>query len=184
MSIDYHALIQELDDVLRRVNADEVERLVEAIIRTRRLFVEGRGRSGLMMRAFAMRLTHLDIHCHVVGESTTPSLEAGDMLLIGSGSGETVTPLLTARSAKTAGGTVGVLTSRHESSLAKLADLCVVIPAPVRERSAIEPVTTMQPMGSLFEQSLLLLLDWIVLCLKGRLNQNEEMMMARHSNLE
>ena len=167
-----------------RVSYEEVRYLVEQIIQSKRLFLEGRGRSGLMMRAFATRLTHLDIHCHVVGESTTPGLLKGDLLLIGSGSGETITPLQTANAAKNAGGTVAILTSRSESALAALADIVVLIPAPVRQHSDIIPVTTIQPMGSLFEQSLLLVLDAIVLMLKDRLQQDDVMMMARHSNLE
>ena len=101
-----------------------------------------------------------------------------------SASGETVTAVLTANAAHAAGGKVAVLTSRRESTLGRLADLRVVIPAPVREQSVDEPVTTIQPMGSLFEQSLLLLLDTIVLMLKDRLRQDDATMMARHSNLE
>jgi 6-phospho-3-hexuloisomerase len=177
-------LADEVSSVLMRVDAREVEQLVDAIIRSRRLFLDGSGRSGLMMQAFAMRLTHLNIHCHVVGESTTPGLQVGDLLLVGSGSGETSTPLLAVRRAKAAGGNIAVLTSRRESAMAREADVLVHVPAPVREWSEVEPVTTIQPMGSLFEQSLLLLLDTIVLMLKDRLRQNEEMMMARHSNLE
>lgn len=177
-------VISEIGSVLERIDPHEVDQLVEAIIRTRRLFIDGRGRSGLMMRAFAIRLTHLDIHCHVVGESTTPSFQAGDLLLVGSGSGETITPLLAAKTAKGVGGMVAVLTSRRESAMAQVADFIVHVPAPVRELSKVEPVTTIQPMGSLFEQSLLLLLDTIVLMLKDRLQQDERMMMARHSNLE
>ena len=79
---------------------------------------------------------------------------------------------------------MALLTARRESTLATLANLCVIIPAPVREESAEELATTIQPMGSLFEQSLLLLLDTIVLMLKDRLRQDDAMMMARHSNLE
>ncbi|MHB9024195.1 MAG: 6-phospho-3-hexuloisomerase [Armatimonadota bacterium] len=177
-------LVDEVGEVIRRVKPGEVERLAEAIIRCRRLFLDGRGRSGLMMRAFAIRLTHLDIHCHVVGESTTPALRTGDLLLVGSGSGETFTPLLTAQTAKMAGGTIAVLTSRPESSMAQLANLVVVIPAPVREESAVETTHTIQPMGSLFEQALFILLDTIVLLLKARLQRDDQMMMARHTNLE
>jgi 6-phospho-3-hexuloisomerase len=151
-------LVAEVGDVIRRVKPGEVEQLAEAIIRSRRLFLDGRGRSGLMMRAFAIRLTHLDIHCHVVGESTTPGLQPGDMLLVGSGSGETVTAILTAEKARDNGGTLAVITARPESALGRMADLTVVLPAPVREESSVHPVETIQPMASLFEQSLLLLL--------------------------
>jgi 6-phospho-3-hexuloisomerase len=177
-------VLAEVNNVITSINPNEVQQLVDSIMHTRRLFLEGRGRSGLMMRAFAIRLTHLDLHCHVVGESTTPSLQVGDLLLVGSGSGETITPILAAKAAKSAGGLVAAFTSRRESTLARMADLAVIIPAPVREQSAEEPVTTIQPMGSLFEQSLLLLLDSIVLLLKDRLRQDERMMMTRHSNLE
>ncbi|MHB9130554.1 MAG: 6-phospho-3-hexuloisomerase [Armatimonadota bacterium] len=177
-------LVDEISNVMQRVDKTEVDKLVDAIIRSRRLFLAGRGRSGLMMNAFAIRLTHLDIHCHVVGESTTPSLQVGDLLLVGSGSGETITAVLTAQNAKSAGGKLCVLTSRRESTLARMSDLVVVVSAPVREQSEIEPVTTIQPMGSLFEQSLLVLLDTIVLMLKSRLQQDEQQMMTRHSNLE
>lgn len=174
----------EVSSVLARVHGEEVERLVEAIIRTRRLFLAGRGRSGAMMNAFAIRLTHLDIHCHVVGESTTPSLQYGDVLIVGSGSGETVTAVLTAKFAQENGGMLAVITSRPESTLGHMADLLVVIPAPVRETTTMETEATIQPMGSLFEQSLLLLLDSIVLMLKDRLRADERAMMSRHSNLE
>lgn len=177
-------IVQEITAVIARVSAVEVEKLAEAIMRTRRLFLAGRGRSGMIMSAFAIRLTHLDIHCHVVGESTTPSFGAGDLLLVGSGSGETVTAALIARTAKQAGGTVAVITSRPESTLGGIADLRVTVPAPVREQADVEPVDTTQPMGSLFEQALLVLLDTVVLMLKWRLNRDEQMMMARHSNLE
>lgn len=177
-------LVNEVAGVLARVNPEEVERLVETIIRAKRLFIAGRGRSGQMMSAFAIRLTHLDIHCHVVGESTTPGLQPGDVLLVGSGSGETVTALLTAEKARDNGGTIAVVTARPESALARVADLTVVLPAPVREESSVQPVATIQPMASLFEQSLLLLLDTIILMLKDRLRADEKTMMARHSNLE
>ena len=176
--------MDEVASVLARVDPAEVDRLVDAIIHARRLFLAGRGRSRQMMGAFAIRLTHLDIHCHVVGESTTPSLQAGDVLMVGSGSGETVTAILTAEKARDNGGTLAILTARPESVLACMADLVVVLPAPVREESRIQPVDSIQPMGSLFEQSLLLLLDTIVLMLKDRLRADEKAMMARHSNLE
>jgi 6-phospho-3-hexuloisomerase len=176
--------MDEVAGVLARVKPDEVDRLVETIISARRLFLAGRGRSGQMMGAFAIRLTHLDIPCHVVGESTTPSLQAGDVLLVGSGSGETVTAILTAEKARDNGGTLAVLTARPESMLGRMADLLVVLPAPVREESNIEPEVTIQPMGSLFEQSLLFLLDAIVLMLKDRLRADEKAMLSRHSNLE
>jgi 6-phospho-3-hexuloisomerase len=42
-----------------------------------------------MMRAFAMRLMHIGFQVHVAGDVTTPAIRGGNLLIIGSGSGET-----------------------------------------------------------------------------------------------
>ena len=175
-------IIKENETILAQVNAEEVDRLIKMIISSKRLFLDGRGRSGLMMAAFAVRLTHLGIDCHVVGEYTTPSLRADDLLIVGSGSGATITPLAAAKMAKKVGGKVAAITARPGSELAEIADVSVIIPAPVRGSS--ESVMTIQPMASLFEQSLLLLVDTMVLMLKEELGLDDEAMRSLHSNLE
>jgi 6-phospho-3-hexuloisomerase len=69
-------VLGELGDVLREVDESAVSALQEKLAAARRVFVAGAGRSGLMMRAFAMRLMHLGLAVHVVGDATTPSLYA------------------------------------------------------------------------------------------------------------
>jgi len=179
-------ILEENRAVLLKIDEEQIGRLVEMITKSKRLFLDGRGRSGLMMAAFAVRLTHLGIECHVVGEYTTPSLREDDLLIIGSGSGSTITPLAAAKLAKKVGGSVAAITSRADSELAKIADVAVIIPAPVRgdRGDECENVSTMQPMASLFEQSLLLLVDAIVLDLKEKFGTDDETMRALHSNLE
>ena len=179
-------IIKENETVLSKVNEEQINCLVDMISKSKRLFLDGRGRSGLMMAAFAMRLTHLGIECHVVGEFTTPSLREDDLLIIGSGSGATITPLAAAKLAKKVGGSVAAITSRAESELANIADVAVIIQAPVRGDSGENcgNVRSIQPMASLFEQSLLLLVDAIVIILKEKLGTDDDAMRALHSNLE
>ncbi len=56
---------------------------------TGRVFVAGAGRSGLVLRMAAMRLMHLGMTVHVAGDTTTPAISSGDLLLVASGSGTT-----------------------------------------------------------------------------------------------
>jgi 6-phospho-3-hexuloisomerase len=57
------------------------------------------------------------------------------------------------------------------------------IPAAVFKGKA-EVVASDQPMGNLFEQALLILLDQIAIALAERLGATREAMIARHRNVE
>lgn len=61
-------------------------------------------------------------------------------------------------------------------SLAKLADCVITIPCEMR--------TSKQPMGSLFEQSSLILTDSLVLCLMAQQAETSQSMTVRHADLE
>ena len=71
------------------------------------------------------------------------------------------------------------------SPLAELADLRVVIPAPSL-KSAEECIgsISVQPMGTLFEQSMLILCDSLILGLMQRTGVSAAQMFERHANLE
>src|SRR5690606_2731649 len=86
-----NAIITELTIAQEQIPQEEIIQLVNRIKVSRRIFVAGAGRSGLMMKAFAMRLMHLGLDVYVVGDTITRSIDQGDLLLIGSGSGETKT---------------------------------------------------------------------------------------------
>jgi 6-phospho-3-hexuloisomerase len=149
--------------------------------------VAGAGRSGLMMRAFAMRLMHLGLDAHAVGDATTPSLRGGDLLVIGSGSGETASLQAQARKARQLGAEVALITIVPESTIGKLADPVIRLraPSPKAARTSGEPAaSSIQPMGSLFEQGLLLLLDIVVMRMAAAEGIPQEQMFQRHANLE
>jgi 6-phospho-3-hexuloisomerase len=165
------------------VSSEEVERLTQAIQEAEAVYVCGAGRSLLMMKAFAMRLVHLGLNAYVVGETITPAIERGHLLIAGTGAGQTRTTLAMVEAARERQARVAAITAHADSPVARQADLVVQIPAPV-PGSASGPRLSQQPPGSLFEQCLLLLCDSIVMLLMDRLGVTEESMLSRHTKLE
>ena len=158
--------------------------LVDAIASARQVFVAGAGRSGLAVKAFAMRLMHMGTNAYVVGETVTPNLTAGDLIVFGSGSGSTGSLVGMAKKAKAIGAKIALLSILGESPIAELADIVIRIPAPTPKIERDTGFTSVQPMGSLFEQSLLLALDAIILMLMERSDKDSDTMFTRHANLE
>ncbi|MBO7747172.1 6-phospho-3-hexuloisomerase [Paenibacillus sp. MWE-103] len=174
-------MLGELTEALTGIAEERTESFAALLLGARRVFVAGAGRSGLMMRAFAMRLMHLGLNAHVVGDTATPGLRADDVLVVGSGSGETGSLAAMAEQAKRLGAAVALVTASSASRIGRSADEVVRIPGATNaEREA----PSVQPMGSLFEQALLLYLDALVLRLMERLAITEDAMKARHANLE
>lgn len=178
-------MVGEIDKCLREVNQNTAQQVVRQITSAKRVFLTGKGRSGLAIRGFAIRLMHLGIDAHLVGESTTPPIGEDDCLIIGSGSGTTSTLLPIAAKAKEVGAKIALFTIDSSSPLAQLADYLVVIPAPSpKARSSAPSGASIQPMGSLFEQCLFLLFDALVLILMQKSGATSAEMFARHANLE
>ena len=177
-------VLSEVECALRSVDPGEVVALTEEIRRARRIFAAGAGRSGLCLRAFAMRLMHLGLPVHVVGDATTPGLGETDLLLIGSGSGRTASLVEHAARAKSLKARVALITTASASPLGGHADRIVRVAAPTPKRDDSDGALSIQPMGSLFEQALSLLLDVVVLQLMADLNVSAEQMFQRHANLE
>ena len=177
-------ILEELGKTLARVDSDQGEKLVTAIIDSRAIFVAGAGRSGLALRSFAMRLMHLGLSGYVVGETITPNITHKDMLLIGSGSGSTGSLVAHAETARAIGATIGLITIQRDSPIGRMADIVLTIPAPTPKVGKDLGYSSVQPMRSLFEQSLLLTLDAIILMLMDKCQIDADVMSNRHSNLE
>ncbi|WP_067477645.1 6-phospho-3-hexuloisomerase [Actinomadura hibisca] len=171
----------EVHASLRRADPEAAARLVDEIRAARTVFVAGAGRSGMMASALAMRLVHLGFDAHVVGESTTPALARGDLLVACSGSGDTATVLSIADVARATGGRVAAVTAAAGAPLTDRADLVLLLPEGERGYDAEE---TAQFMGTLFEQSSLLYFDAIVLALEQGSPVTQAQMRDRHTNLE
>ena len=129
-------VLQEMTTVLARVSRDEVGALADRLNAAQRVFVAGEGRSGFMAKAFAMRLMHLGLPVHVVGETTTPSVADGDVVVGVSGSGTTAGTVRVAEQAVKVGATVHAVTTDPDSPLARHADVVLTVPAATKYRRA------------------------------------------------
>ncbi len=178
-------VLAEMTACVRQVPAESLVLAGELIESASRVFVAGAGRSGLCMKAFGMRLMHTGKIVHVVGETTTPSIVAADLLIVGSGSGRTAGLLAMAGQAQGKRARILLFTTDATSPLAKLADHRVVIPAPsYRAYEGGHELTSVQPLGTLFEQSMLILCDSLILGLMQRTGVSAGQMFERHANLE
>ncbi|QYO62744.1 hypothetical protein [Leptolyngbya sp. 7M] len=74
-------ILDENRRVLDKISYFALEQLAQTITVANRIFVFGGGRSGLVMRMTAMRLMHLGCQVYVVGETITPSIARGDLLI-------------------------------------------------------------------------------------------------------
>ena len=176
--------LEEIQAALNQVDSTHCEEMIQAVLKAEQVFTAGKGRSGLQMRAFAMRLMHLGFKVYVVGDATTPGIASGDLLLIGSGSGKTASLIQYAERAKELGASIGLVTATTRSEIASIADLLIEIPAPTPKSEHLSGQTSAQPMGTLFEQSLGILLDILILKLMEEENIDAVQMFTRHANLE
>ncbi|WP_211745743.1 6-phospho-3-hexuloisomerase [Paenibacillus sp. Marseille-Q4541] len=176
------SILRELEQAANLLSEKELTEAMLLLAEASQVFVAGAGRSGLMGRSFAMRLAHLGVPTFVVGETTTPPIRKGDVLVLCTGSGETKSLLSMAQKAKSLGASVVVLTIHKQSSIGQLADVAIQIHAAAKEDEGERK--SIQPMGSLFEQSLIITLDGIILSLMKKMNQDTGAMFQRHANLE
>lgn len=177
------AILKELQRTTELISDDQAEQLVTGILKAKKVFVAGAGRSGFMAKSFAMRMMHVGLDPYVVGETVTPNLEESDILIVCSGSGETKGLAAIAEKAKSIGATVAVVTIFPGSTIGQFADIVIEIPAQAKSGEDTGN-TSIQPMGSLFEQSLLLVCDSVVLRCMERKKMTSDTMYGRHANLE
>ena len=172
----------ELDGLLRRLKPEDADALRDEILGAKRVFVLGAGRSGLMLEAFAMRLMHIGFSAHVVGEVTTPSAGPRDLVIVASASGSTETTVAGARLARRAGARIAALTAGAASPIGRLANVSVRFKGASTKKRGF-PLEGM-PLGTVFEQALLVFLDCTAACLAARLGVTEDDMRSHHANLE
>ena len=176
-------IIKEIKGVLSFIKEEEFVLFLDAIKTSNSIFVTGQGRSGLVARTFALRLTHIGFKCYVVGETTTPNIESGDMLIACSSSGTTSITCHIASLAKELHAYIVTITAHPDSELSRKATLTIEIPA--RETNhGFQSRYSVQFRSTLFEQACLVYLDAVILTLVRLLDREETDMMNRHANLE
>lgn len=155
---------------------DKLNKFIRFIEEARRIFLVGIGRSGLVAKAFAMRLMHLGYTAFVIGETTTPRIETQDLLVAISGSGETGFVVAIAKKAREIGAKVVSITSTENSSLSKLSDFSIIL----KNRLGKE-AKDVAPLGTLFELTAFIFLDGTVAEIMNRKKVNEEELAKRHA---
>lgn len=182
--IEYSRLILgEIQASLARVDIEQVQQLTDAILQANTVFLMGTGRTFLSLQAFCKRLNHLGIAAHCIGDTNEPAATPRDLLIVGSGSGESVCPVAIARKAVAMGIRVVYIGSGAKSSLQDIADINVRIPVQIKA-DLCDGIPSKQIMGSLFEQCLYLLCDTITLMIASRLELDPKELWRNHANLE
>ena len=177
-------ILPALESTLEQVDPEETGRLLDAIMGAGSIFIVGRGRTGMIAGTFAMRLMHLGFRTFVVGELSTPRIRSEDLLIACSGSGEVRMVHQMVRIASQAKAATVLVTYNPKSAIARSVDHIVTIPAQAERADGAGSSLVAFPLGSKFEESLLLYLDILVLMLMRRLGISEKEMAERHTNLE
>ena len=176
-------VLAEIRTMLGSIADHEVQALLEAILQADKIVLYGAGRMGIMSSALAMRLAHLGLRSHLLGDATTPGVGRGDLLILSSSSGETQTVYDVARLGKAHSARLALITARADSRIGRLADLLVQYRAPTKLGTP-GGVHSIQPMTTVAEQGLLIFFDIVVLLLMTATNQSAEDLWRRHRNLE
>lgn len=179
----HEEILEELKITLLGIKKEEISVLEEELQKADRIFCDGLGRSGLSCRSFAMRLMHLGMNCFYVGDTMTPAVGPGDLLLVCSGSGESEALISHAEKAKKNGAKIALVTGNSASRLREVADIQILILAPKKDEAKGEKESVL-PMGSLFEDASALLFESLVLDLMEQRHETGQSMFQRHANLE
>ncbi|MDO4679720.1 MAG: 6-phospho-3-hexuloisomerase [Aerococcus sp.] len=174
-------VVKEINTVMGMVNTEELSEAEALIQKDKRIFVLGAGRSGLMAKSFAMRLMHIGYTVYVIGETISPSIQSGDVLVSVSGSGKTGSVLEPTEKAKQAGVKVIAVTSNAHSPLAEVGDATIVVPGATKGGDGVQSI---QLLSTLFDQSVHITLDVLCLMLSQRDHVSNASAKAEHSNLE
>ena len=177
--------------VINQIDEEQVNQMIDTILKSDSIFIVGSGRSELIGKAFAMRLMHLGFNVHVVGDVTTPAIKDIDCLIAISGSGETKVVTIAAGTAKEIGASVVGITTNTKSTLGKNLNVTVKIESKSKEpwKHPTSHVLKgnyddLAPMGTLFEDSTHLFLDGLIAEFMARLGKKEIDLKKRHATIE
>lgn len=181
----FNTIISEMTEVFQTISYKNLDYFVSLVNDHQRIFLIGVGREGLATKAFSMRLMHLGKEAHWIWDDTCPAIEAGDLLIATMGDGEIGHIRYICERAKANGAKVCIVTgSPSGSGVQELADQYLFVPASVyRGKDTVVP--SMQPMGNLFEQTLFVIFDVVIMRLQ-QLNPTITYaeMSKRHRNVE
>ena len=169
-------ILKEVQDALDKVDQAKVAEFVDLILSSKKIFVYGVGRSGLVGQSFAVRLVQLGMDVHFVGDMATPIVEKGDLVILISNTGETMSVVQTANIVGRIGAKIISVTSSVHSKLGSASDVVLEI-----TQNKDEQRKRLAPLGTIFEVATSVLLDSLVPVLMQRLGQTESSLRKRHA---
>jgi 6-phospho-3-hexuloisomerase len=191
LTLSMELMADHIKDIAQRLDKESIKKTIEYIMNADSIFITGAGRSGLVGKAFAMRLMHLGFKSFVVGESTTPAVHKNDVVIAISGSGETRSVSDLGRIAKDIGATLITVTSNRDSTLGHISDATLEIHGRSKEdaggyleRHMRGEYSHLTPLGTSFEISSLVFLDALVAELTFITGASEADLKSRHTKLE
>jgi 6-phospho-3-hexuloisomerase len=187
-------MASKIRSIANTISDEDAEKFIRELLGAKRVYVVGAGRSGLVAKAFAMRLMHLGLQAYVVGETITPALNRGDVMVIFSGSGRTKTVADLAETARDIGGRICLISSNADSRIGKIADCIVIIEhhrdavaddaAEFEIRQMIGDHKSFAPLGTLFETASMIFADAVISRMMEIEQVDESALKNRHTNIE
>jgi 6-phospho-3-hexuloisomerase len=182
----------------RLIKHEQVKKMIDVLVelyqnnKNNKVLVMGAGRSGLVGRAFAMRLLHLGFNAYVLGETIVPPIGKNDLIIAISGSGRTKLIVTAAEAGKEAQAKLIAITSYADSPLGKIADIVIEIPGRTKysknedyfARQILGITEPLAPLGTLFEDTTQIFLDGVIAELMIKLRKTEEDLKNAHANIE
>ncbi|MCK5627091.1 MAG: 6-phospho-3-hexuloisomerase [Candidatus Bathyarchaeia archaeon] len=193
-TLAWYQITKGVERNLSKISHKQVENMINMLLwaKYKHILIIGVGRSGLIGRAFAMRLMHLDFDVYVMGETITPAIGNGDLIIAISGSGTTKLAVTAAEIGKEVGARIIAVTSHPNSDLGKIADHVVQIRGRtkiakekdyfLRQLTGVhEPLA---PLGTIFELSAMIFFDSLIAELIKRLGKSEGELRRKHATIE
>ncbi|HSA38424.1 MAG TPA: SIS domain-containing protein [Methanoregula sp.] len=199
---DIPLFMEEMAESIRKSTAGldnaQTSAFFQRILSAERVYVAGAGRSGLIARAFAMRLLHLGFDVYVVGETVTPAMQPGDTFVVFSGSGETHSMATFSKTVKNLGGFVCLITASPDSTMSRIAD-CIVNLGDLTgyyrgDMSSFEVrqmtgqyrsvASAFAPLGTMFETLALIFSDAVISALMEAKKEGAPELKGRLTNME
>ncbi len=169
-------ILEEVKRTIERVDEAVITEIVNTLACSNKIFIYGVGRSGLVGKAFAVRLVQIGLDVHFVGDTTTPIVEEGDLVFIISNTGETMSAVQTANIVRRIGALVVSITGSSHSKLGVASNIVMELGQPRDERKK-----RMAPLGTIFELSSMVMLDSMVPLLMNRMGLDETSLRRRHA---
>ncbi|RLD38888.1 MAG: hypothetical protein DRI83_01990 [Bacteroidetes bacterium] len=176
-------VLGEITKLLEFLDSREVIDFTKDIVKTKRVFVAGSGRALLLSKCFAKRLSHAEVDVSVIGETTTPPVTAGELVIVASCSGESVIPLAITTKAKQMGAMLWGITACPDSSIAKQCNRVLILSSSGYKQDDAKVISA-QPMNNLFEQGLHIVFDIVSWSVQKEKGISDDKLCGHHTNIE